>query len=585
MDLPGGVVLQFLQGIQTTVFLEGDGIGVGVSSRLVHDAVTDLESSAQSLEAQGHNLRVVREEETSQRVQETLLHQELNLLIISTGDSVGDGPGDFLTDLELALVHHVQKDGADVALQGSLNLRRGSSGDVRDSPGALLHHVALGGRFQNITDGAHGTEVEGGLGLFRGSGDDVSNGTEGGSDNGLVGGPHQFDKSGDKTSFDNSLDASILTVSNVRDSPAGITQNLLILEVEKTVQRLQAALDELELGGRLTTDQVRQGPGTVAEERLASTGLQVLNKSGHGSAAQHIVSGLARITSNVTEGPGGLFFVLPLLRVPGHGDEGRDGSRLEDDLGVSTGSRGDVGKGPGGFEFDVSVSAAQQFDETGDDVALNHFINGRLGGTRQHLPQRAGSLQADVLVLVVENHLDQVGEVGIGGDGVEVGIFRGGLLGSKVNVSTLEGKLLTFVLADLGTFLDTTVTRLLGIKTLLETPPPFVLARSSSSVHLCFVCCVLNRIRRRRNCFGKQETDYQVSRWGDEDRLGGGVLIMVFPQRGKKGNCGKKFSMRREKSIQTQQRKIVFLLQRSETFHRGLWRNIQTSPQFFENGN
>ena len=506
MDLPGGVVLQFLQGIQTTVFLEGDGIGVGVSSRLVHDAVTDLESSAQSLEAQGHNLRVVREEETSQRVQETLLHQELNLLIISTGDSVGDGPGDFLTDLELALIHHVQKDRADIALQGDLNLRRGTSGYVRDSPGTFLHHVALGGGFQNVTDGAHGTEIEGGLGLLGGSGDDVTNGTEGRGDNGLVGGPHQLDKAGDKASFDNSLDASILTISNVRDSPASITQDLFVLEVEKSVQGLQAARDELEIRGGLTTDQVRQSPGTVAEEGFASTDIQVIDKGRHGSTAQHVISSLARITSNVTEGPGGLFFVLPLLSVSGHGDEGRDGSRLEDDLGVSAGSRGNIGKGPGSFEFDIGVSAAQQFDETRDNIALNHLINGGLSGTRQHLPQRASSLQAEVLVLVVEDHLDQVGKVGIGGNGVEVGIFGGGLLSSKVDVSALEGKLLTFVLANLGGLLNTAVARLLGVKTLLEASPPFVLARSSSSVHLCVVLCVLERKKRRRNRFGKKKT-------------------------------------------------------------------------------
>ena len=334
-----------------------------------------------------------------------------------------------------------------------------------------------------------GSEVEGGLGLLSGSGDDVTNGTESGGDNGLVGGLHQLNETRDKTSLDNSLDASIFAVSDVRDGPAGITQDLFVLEVEKSVQGFQAANDELKIGSGLSTNQVRQGPGTVTKEGFASALVQVLDEGRHGSTAQDVVSGLARVSSNVTEGPGGLLLVLPLLSVLGHGDEGGDGSRLENDLGVFTGSGGDVGKGPGGFKFDFVVVAAQQLDETGDNVALDDLIDRGLGGTRQHFSQRTGSLQTQGFILVVEDHLDQLGEVGIRGDSVKESIFGSGFFSLEVDVSTLEGKLLTFVLADLGALFDTTVTGFLGIKTLLEASPPFVLAGSGSSVHVYVVVC------------------------------------------------------------------------------------------------
>ena len=487
MDLPVGVVLKVLEGIQTTVRLEREGIEVRVSTGLVHDAIADLKSATQSLQTQNNDLVIVRKKKSSQSVQETLLHQKPHLIVSSPRDSVGNGPGDLLTDLKLSLVHQLQKDRANVALQSGLDLSFSTGSDVRDSPSTLFQDIALSSALHNLADRVKGSEVEGGLGLLGRSGDDVTDGTEGGGDNGLVVGPHQLDETRDKTGLDNSLDAIIFAVSDIRNSPAGITQDFFVLEVEKSVQGVQAATDKLKLGSGLSTNQVRQSPGTVAKEGFASANLQVLDEGRHSSTAQNVVSGLARVSSDVTEGPGGLFFVLPLLSVLGHGDKGGDGSRLEDDFGVFAGSRGDVGKGPGGFEFDIIISTGQQLDEAGDSVVLDNLIDRGLSGTRQHLSQRTGSLQAQVLVLVVEDHLDQLGKVGIRGDSVKESIFGSGLFSFEVDVSTLEGKFLTLVLADLGALFDTAVTGFLGIKTLLEASPPLVLAGSGSSVHLLCV--------------------------------------------------------------------------------------------------
>mmetsp|Transcript_30025 Transcript_30025/g.46499 ORF Transcript_30025/g.46499 Transcript_30025/m.46499 type:complete len:430 (-) Transcript_30025:33-1322(-) len=424
----------------------------------------------------------MRGEKGGQGIQKPFLHEVLDLFVVASRDGVGDSPGDLLPDLKLTLLHQIKEDRAETTDQHGLDLLRSSSSDVGDSPAALLQHVAFGDFFHDVADGTQGPNVKSVLGLLSRSGDDVTNSTKSGGDNRIASRSHQLNKTRDQSGLDNSVNSRVLSVGDVRDGPAGITQDFVVLKMEEAVQGFQTALNQLEFRGGLTTDQIGQGPGTITKEGLVPADLQVLDERGHGSTAQHKVSGLARVSSNISESPGSLFFVLPTGSFFGHFDKGGDGTGCEDDLGVGTGSRGNVGQSPGGFEFNIIVSTTQQLHETGNHITVNHLIDRGSRSTRQHLSQRAGALQAHVLV-ILENHLNQTGQVSIRGSGREVGIFGGGCLSLDVDVSSLEGKFLTFVLADFGILFNTSVSRFSGIEALLETSSPFILSRSSSSVH------------------------------------------------------------------------------------------------------
>lgn len=67
------------------------------------------------------------------------------------------------------------------------------------------------------------------------------------------------------TSFDHRSDLVILTVGQVRQSPAGVDENLLVLGLEQMCQNRESALHFLEIGLRLPPAEIGERPRGVAQ--------------------------------------------------------------------------------------------------------------------------------------------------------------------------------------------------------------------------------------------------------------------------------------------------------------------------------
>lgn len=107
------------------------------------------------------------------------------------------------------------------------------------------------------------------------------------------------------------------------------------------------------LGG-LATAEVAQGPGGIAQHAelpaVAEQGQQRLQ----GATAQDIVAALWAVTSNVSEGPDSLLADIGLWASK-ELDKDWDGAGLDNDLGLCSTARCDVGEGPRSLELHEGV--------------------------------------------------------------------------------------------------------------------------------------------------------------------------------------------------------------------------------------
>lgn len=118
---------------------------------------------------------------------------------------------------------------------------------------------------------------------------------------------------------------------------------------------------ELPVGlGVLASAEVAEGPSGVPEHADLVGLVEEGEERTKGALLENVVAALGAVSSNVAESPNGL-----LADVEDGGgeelDEDGDGARLDDDLGMLRGSRGDVGKGPGGFELGGRGGDPNQF--------------------------------------------------------------------------------------------------------------------------------------------------------------------------------------------------------------------------------
>lgn len=125
----------------------------------------------------------------------------------------------------------------------------------------------------------------------------------------------------------------------------------------------------------LATAEVAKSPGSIAQHtELAAVTKQVEQRL-QGAAAQHVVTTLWAITSDVSEGPDSLLAHIR-LRAGKQLDEDRNGTSLDHNLSLGSATRCNVGKGPCRLELDESVGGAKELDETADNTGLDNFFDG-----------------------------------------------------------------------------------------------------------------------------------------------------------------------------------------------------------------
>jgi hypothetical protein len=105
------------------------------------------------------------------------------------------------------------------------------------------------------------------------------------------------------TSLDDSLDLVVATIGQVRQSPAGIGEDLLVGRVDETSEGGESGADELEGRLGLAAAEVGEGPGGIPEHGELGRLHQVLQERTHGAVLEDVVAALRRIAGNVTESP------------------------------------------------------------------------------------------------------------------------------------------------------------------------------------------------------------------------------------------------------------------------------------------
>lgn len=130
------------------------------------------------------------------------------------------------------------------------------------------------------------------------------------------------------------------------------------------------------LGG-LSTAEVAQSPGGVAEHAELAAVTKEGDQRLEGAALQDKVSALRAVTSNVTEGPDSLLADIGLGALEQLDKDG-DGAGVNDDLCLLGRTRGNVGQCPGSLKLDEGVGRAEEFDKTANDVGLDDLLNGRV---------------------------------------------------------------------------------------------------------------------------------------------------------------------------------------------------------------
>lgn len=122
-------------------------IFVGGLSELV-GVVSSTEDGLQRVQDEHGELGIAGNEEVTEGLDASLLNQEADLSICSTGDGISNSPARLTSDIEVTLLHESNQALDEVGIEDSLDLRLGSSGDVRESPASLLTDALVGAAHQ-----------------------------------------------------------------------------------------------------------------------------------------------------------------------------------------------------------------------------------------------------------------------------------------------------------------------------------------------------------------------------------------------------------------------------------------------------
>lgn len=107
----------------------------------------------------------------------------------------------------------------------------------------------------------------------------------------------------------------------------------------------------------LSTAEVAEGPGSISEHAQLAAVAQKAEERRQSSSRQDVVAALGRVSSNVTQSPNSLLSHIGLVARKQF-DEDRNCAGFDDDLGLCSGTRGDVGESPSSLELDKGVGRA-----------------------------------------------------------------------------------------------------------------------------------------------------------------------------------------------------------------------------------
>lgn len=339
VDLLVAVVLALVDLLHATALLHEecefvDGrLASALLSLLVH--VTNLEDVLNTVKRNLNDLVVGAREELAQRLDGTLLDEQADLvgLLQATGGSVGDGPASLLTGLEVAVAEKVDKRGKKTVVNDGLDLNAVASSDVGDGPASLLTDTILS-RAEQRQESGKSTAVDDELGLDIITGDNVADRTQSGCLDG-GGGVHEqlYQATGD-VGLDDSLDLVVGAIGQVRDSPAGVDENLVVKRVHELSENGERRSDGVPVRLRgLAAAEVAESPGGVPKHAELPAVTKKADKRCEGTLSENIVPAVRAVTSNVTKSPNGL---LPDVRLGAAEqlNEDRHGAGLDDDLGL-----------------------------------------------------------------------------------------------------------------------------------------------------------------------------------------------------------------------------------------------------------
>lgn len=359
VDLLVAVVLAVVDLLHATAILDEqrelvDSLAVALLGLLVH--VTDLENVLDTIKSDLNDLVVGASQKLAKRFDRTLLDEEADLigLLEAAGGGVGDGPASLLAGLEIAVAEKMDKGREKTVVDNGLDLNAVASSDVGNRPARLLADAVLG-RAEQRQEGGQGAAVDDELGLDIVTSNNVADRAEGGGlDRG--GGVHQqLHQAAGDVGLDDGLDLVVRTVGEVRNSPAGIDENLVVEGVDELGKNGKSGSNGVPVGLRgLAAAEVAECPGSVPEHAQLPAVAKEADKRSERALSEHVIPAVRAVTSNVTQRPNGL---LPNIRLGAAEQLNKDGngSGLDDDLSLLCGARSNVSKGPGGLELHKSV--------------------------------------------------------------------------------------------------------------------------------------------------------------------------------------------------------------------------------------
>lgn len=212
-----------------------DGIGTVTCSLSVQ--ISNLENVLQAIKSNLNDLVVGAGKEVTQGLDAALSNEvpDLFRLLEATGCGVANGPTGLLAGLEITILQEVDQRRDNVGIDDSLDLRRVTGSDVGNGPAGFLANAILG-RAQKRQEAWESAAVDDDLGLDIVASNNVTNGSKSGGLNGSGCVQEKLDESAGDTGFDNGLDLVVGAIREIRNSPAGIDQDLVIKRVDELGQ-------------------------------------------------------------------------------------------------------------------------------------------------------------------------------------------------------------------------------------------------------------------------------------------------------------------------------------------------------------
>mmetsp|Transcript_45701 Transcript_45701/g.148556 ORF Transcript_45701/g.148556 Transcript_45701/m.148556 type:complete len:391 (-) Transcript_45701:305-1477(-) len=390
------MLLQLLQLLQPVRLVNVGRVRVCAGRRTV--LLACLEDVLDALERDGDEARVVADEQVAKRLDAPLRDEVLDLFRRAAARRVGDGPGCLLFDVELCRREQQHEGRDDVGLDDGLDLLARARRDVGDGPARLLPDPLLG-RVEQREQSRQSAAVDHLLRLVVVARDDVARGAQRGRLHARRRVAHQLHDPRADARVEHLLDLVVWAVGEVRQRPARVGENLVVVGEDELREDGERADDVRPLRLGFAAAQVGERPRRVAQHRHLGRGLQLLEQRLQRALREHQVAALGRVTRDVAERPDGL---LPHVVVGRHQELHKDGHRPVGDHHprVLRRARRDVGQRPRALKLQHRVVAAlQELHKARDDARGDHLLDGRRALDRQQLSELRHRRQLLVRVL------------------------------------------------------------------------------------------------------------------------------------------------------------------------------------------